>query len=119
MAGVAGYVASAAFSQQNEMVATGSFLGDGLLAADLEATAAEKSSTSGQASLNGVTYLSDSNFQQISSENMGMGINGLRQVGDRIGSFDMKVSNRQSADSSQLRSGRCRALGWLHILLYS
>ena len=41
MAGVAGYVASAAFSQQNDMVATGSFLGEGLLSADLGAVAAE------------------------------------------------------------------------------
>jgi hypothetical protein len=98
MAGVAGYIGSQAFSQQNTMVATGSFLGDGLLVADLGATAAEKAATSGQASLNGVTYLSDSTFQQISSESMGIGIMGLRQVGNRIGSFDMKVSNRQSAD---------------------
>ena len=99
MAGVAGYVASAAFSQQNEMVATGSFLGEGLLSADLGAVAAETAATSGQASMDGVTYLRDATMQEISSESLGMRMMGLRETGNGIGTFEMNVFNREAADN--------------------
>jgi hypothetical protein len=98
MAGAAGYVGTAAFSDENAMVATGSFLGDGLLSADLGAVAANTAATSGQASLDGVTYLNDATFQEISSESLGMRMMGLRDIGGAVGSFDMNVFNRKSAD---------------------
>ena len=98
MAGAAGYVGSAAFSQQNDMVATGSFLGDGQLSADLGAVATGKAATSGQASLDGVTYLSDGTMQEISSGSLGMGVMGLRETGNGVGTFDMNVFNKQAAD---------------------
>ena len=99
MAGAAGYVGSAALSQQNDMVATGSFLGDGLLSADLGAVAAGTAATSGKASLDGVTYLSEDTFHEISSESLGMRMTGLRDVGGAVGSFDMNVFNREGADN--------------------
>jgi hypothetical protein len=92
-------VASAAFSQQNEMVATGSFLGEGLLSADLGAVAAETAATSGQASMDGVTYLRDATMQEISSESLGMRMMGLRETGNGIGTFEMNVFNREAGDN--------------------
>jgi hypothetical protein len=99
MVGVAGYVASAAFSQQNDMVAKGSFLGDGQLSASLGATSAGTAATSGQAAMDGVTYLSDATFQEISSESLGMGMMSLRETENGIGTFDLNVFNREAADS--------------------
>jgi hypothetical protein len=100
MAGATGYVGSTAFSKQNEMVATGSFLGDGQLSADLVAVAASTAATSGQASLDGVTYLADATMREISSESLGMRMMGLRETENGIGTFDLNVFNKQAADSA-------------------
>lgn len=93
ISGMAGSMTSGAISDENVMVAEGSFLGAGALSAKFSSTASDRASADGEASIDGVKWLDENTFHEIASENKGMGMAGLRMVGYRIGTFDMSVLN--------------------------
>ena len=49
--------------------------------------------------MDGVTYLNDATFQEISSDSLGMRMMSLRETENGIGTFDLNVFNREAADS--------------------
>ena len=104
MAGLEGSILSGAVGSENVMGATGTFTGAGLLEANLAAsTSAEtgRASASGTADLDGTTLIDSSSFDAVSSQSLGMGLEGLRDVGDGdTGSFDMNVLNLEQQDTA-------------------
>jgi len=108
MAGLEGSILSGAVGSENAMGATGTFTGAGLLEANLAAsTSAEtgRASASGTADLDGATLIDSSSFDAVSSQSLGMGLEGLRDVGDGyIGSFDVNVLNLEQDTADDLTS---------------
>jgi len=95
MAGVAGYVGTGAFSEDRAMLATGTFSGAGLMQAQMSAVASEKMQpqASGQASLDGVTWLDGSTFQSVSEGERGICVQGLRDLPGGPGSVEVNAVN--------------------------
>ena len=98
MAGEEGYVGTGAFSESNTMLAAGSFLGAGILQAQLSSTATDRAVAGGEASLDGVAWLNENTFHAVSSESIGMGMAGQRVVGDGVGTFEMSVLNLEQRE---------------------
>ena len=114
MAGLEGSILSGAVGSENVMGATGTFTGAGLLEANLAAsTSAEtgRASASGTADLDGTTLIDSSSFDAVSSQSLGMGLEGLRDVGDGyIGSFDVNVLNLEQQDTADDLTSQSAAL---------
>jgi len=114
MAGLEGSILSGAVGSENVMGATGTFTGAGLLEANLAASiSAEtgRASASGTADLDGTTLIDSSSFDAVSSQSLGMGLEGLRDVGDGdIGSFDVNVLNLEQQDTADDLTSQSAAL---------
>lgn len=105
MAGQEGSITSGAIGNENVLVATGSFTGRGYLSAGLETVATENALASGRVTLDGVTWLGDESFRQLYSQDRAvMGISGLRDLEEGLGTFDMMVLNMDLDSSSRSRT---------------
>lgn len=102
MAGVQGYVGTGAVSQDNVMVATGTFTGAGVMQAQMSAVAAEglQAQAAGQASLDGVTWLDGSTMRAVSEGDRGISVQGLRELPDSgLGSVEVNAVNMDSSNA--------------------
>jgi len=90
-------VVSGSLSEENVVLATGSFSGQGRMQAVLASSAAERAFSSGSAAIDDIVILDDGSFKAVStkgdSQIMGMAGMRLADGGKSIGSFDMSVMN--------------------------
>lgn len=95
--GQGGRVVSGALGAENVMLAEGNYYGQGSMKALLASAASERATASGFASIDDVCVLSSESMKAISSrsENVMMGLSGMRMAGDGndMGSFDVSALN--------------------------
>jgi len=97
MGGQGGKVVSGALGEENVMLTEGGFSGQGSMKANLASAASKHAFSRGSAAIDDIQVLGADSFNAVSSgsENLMMGMSGLRMVGDGsdIGSFDVRVLN--------------------------
>ncbi len=105
--GQGGKVLSGALGEENVMRAEGSYSGQGRMNANLVSAASQRAISSGFASIDNVLVLSGDSFEAVSSgsEDLMMGISGLRMLGDgsEMGGFDVSVLNFNLADAKKIK----------------
>lgn len=93
ISGLAGSVGSGTFSDDGAMAASGSFLGEGILKAELSSNTLENVKLSGNVATDGVTWMNDEDLQQVAEKGGGVAVHGLRAVPGGMGTFDMNAAS--------------------------
>ena len=106
MAGLEGYVAMGAFSDERALVANGGFLGAGTMSAGLRSESKETASAMACVSVDGKQWLEDEDLKNVNQNGMVMSLEGLRedQTGN-LGTISMRAADLDRADyDAKLRS---------------
>jgi hypothetical protein len=101
MAGLEGYFAMGAFSDERALVANGGFLGAGTMSASLRSESKGTASAVACVSVDGKQWLEDGDLKNVNrySDGMVMSLEGLRadQTGN-LGTFSMRATDMKRAD---------------------
>jgi hypothetical protein len=106
MAGLEGYVAMGAFSDERALVANGGFLGAGTMSAGLRSESKGTASAMACVSVDGKQWLEDEDLKNVNQNGMVMSLEGLRedQTGN-LGTISMRAADLDRADyDAKLRS---------------
>lgn len=111
ISGLAGSVGSGAFSDDGAMVASGSFLGEGILKAELSSNTLENVKLSGNVATDGVTWMDSGGLQQVAQNGGGVSVHGLRAVPSGMGTFDMNAASLDAGALANMGQVATQALG--------
>ncbi|OPY51621.1 MAG: Matrixin [Methanosaeta sp. PtaU1.Bin060] len=94
ISGDAGYIASSAISEENEMNLAGGFEGEGgYLTANLVTSSGEQAGIGGDASILGVDCVDETVLNSVSSGDIAMTVEGLYDASKSMGSFGIMAMN--------------------------